>query len=96
MTGASLEARCPAKVNLAMLLNRQGRNEEAEKQLREAFDAAPQMVDLAYSLGLLLAEMGNYREAERYLAIAVEGMPDHPRAAINLREIRAFLDQTGR
>jgi len=86
----------PAKVNLAMLLNRQGRNEEAEQQLREAFEAEPQMMDLAYSLGLLHAEMGNYREAEHYLTIAVEGMPDHPRAAANLAEIKAYLDRVGR
>ena len=68
-----------------------GRNEEAEVQLRAALEAEPEVYDLAYSLGLLLAEMGKYEEAEKYLAIAVEGMPDHPRAAYNLKQVRDYL-----
>ncbi len=58
----------PAKMNLAVLLNAQGRNEEAEVLLRSILDAYPEQYDVAYSLGLLLAEMGRYEEAERFLA----------------------------
>jgi tetratricopeptide (TPR) repeat protein len=59
--------------------------------LRAALEAEPEAYDLAYSLGLLLGEMGKYEEAEKYLAIAVAGMPDHPRAAYNLQQIRDYL-----
>jgi tetratricopeptide (TPR) repeat protein len=81
----------PAKANLAVLLNAQGRNEEAEALLRSILDAYPEQHEVAYSLGLLLAEMGRYVEAESYLARAAAGMPDHPGAARNLRAVREYL-----
>ena len=83
------------KVNLALLLNTQGRNDEAEVLLREVLDHDPEMYEVAYSLGLLMGEMGRYEEAAHYLRIAVEGMPDHPRAAHNLRQIEDYLERTG-
>ena len=83
----------PAKMNLAVLLNAQGRNEEAEILLRSILDAYPEQYDVAYSLGLLLAEMGRYEEAERFLAAAASGMPDHPGAQRNLRAVREYLAQ---
>ena len=45
----------PAKANLAVLYNTQGRNEEAMRLLREVLDAYPEQYESAYSLGLLLA-----------------------------------------
>jgi len=81
----------PAKANLAVLLNAQGRNDEAEALLRSILEAYPEQFEVAYSLGLLLAEMGRYVEAETYLARAAEGMPDHPGAARNLRAVREYL-----
>jgi predicted CXXCH cytochrome family protein len=81
----------PAKANLAVLLNARGANDEAEALLRSILDAYPEQHDVAYSLGLLLAEMGRYREAESYLARAAAGMPGHPGAERNLRTIREFL-----
>jgi len=83
----------PAKANLAVLLNAQGRNDEAEALLRSILEAYPEQHDVAYSLGLLLAEMGRYPEAERYLAQAAAGMPGHPGAERNLRAVRDFLAQ---
>ncbi len=83
----------PAKANLAVLLNAQGRNDEAEALLRSILDAYPEQYDVAYSLGLLLAEMGRYPEAERLLAAAAAGMPDHPGAQRNLRAVREYLAQ---
>ena len=57
----------PAKANLAVLLNARGQNDEAEALLRSILEAYPEQHDVAYSLGLLLAEMGRYTEAESYL-----------------------------
>jgi predicted CXXCH cytochrome family protein len=85
----------PAKANLAVMLNAQGRNEEAEALLRSILGAYPEQYDVAYSLGLLLAEMGRYEEAEAYLARAAAGMPDHPGAARNLQAVREYLARTG-
>ena len=81
----------PAKANLAVLLNAQGRNEEAEALLRSILDAYPEQHEVAYSLGLLLAEMGRYVEAESYLTRAAAGMPDHPGAVRNLQAVREYL-----
>ena len=64
----------PAKVNLAMLYNRQGKNREAEKLLREVVEWEPELYEVSYSLGLLLAEMQKYQDAERYLGKAAAGM----------------------
>jgi len=83
----------PAKANLAVLLNARGLNDEAEALLRSILEAYPEQYDVAYSLGLLLAEMGRYAEAERYLTLAAAGMPGHPGAERNLRAIRDYLAQ---
>jgi tetratricopeptide (TPR) repeat protein len=83
----------PAKANLAVILNSQGRNDEAEALLRSVLEADPDQYDIAYSLGLLVAEMGRYEEAEIWLARAAAGMPDHEGAARNLRAVREYLAQ---
>ena len=49
----------PAKVNLAILYTQLGRNAEAETLLREVVKAYPELYDVHYSLGLLLAEEKN-------------------------------------
>ena len=61
--------------------------------MRSILEAYPEQYDVAYSLGLLLAEMGRYPEAEKYLALAAAGMPGHPGAERNLRAIREYLAQ---
>lgn len=78
----------PAKVNLAMLYNRQEKNREAERLLREVTEQEPTLYEAAYSLGLLLAEMGRYEDAATYLGRAAAGMR-YPRAYYN--QGQAFL-----
>ncbi len=83
----------PAKVNLAMRYNRQGKNTEAEKLLRQVVEQFPELYRVAYSLGLLLAEMEQYKAAETYLGKAAAGMPDHSRAHYNHGQILQILNQ---
>lgn len=73
----------PAKVNLAIQLNSNGQNEEAVKLLKEVLKDQPALYDVAYSLGLLLAEMDNYQEASVYLQMAATGMQNNSRAQYN-------------
>ncbi len=73
----------PAKSNLAVLLNSQGRNDEAEVLLRELVEDYPEQHEAAYSLGLLLAEMERVDEAVEFLGRASAGMPERARAHYN-------------
>jgi tetratricopeptide (TPR) repeat protein len=86
----------PAKVNLAMLLNGQGRNKEAKKLLEEVVAAYPEEYKVHYSLGLLLGEMGKYEEAAAHLVETLKGLPDHEGAKRNLKAVREYLDKTKR
>jgi predicted CXXCH cytochrome family protein len=85
----------PAKANLAVILNAEGRNDEAAALLLSILDNDPEQYETAYSLGLLFAEMGRYVEAESYLARAAAGMPGHSGAQRNLLAIREYLEQIG-
>jgi Tfp pilus assembly protein PilF len=85
----------PAKVNLAMLYNRQGKNREAEKLLRAVVEQEPELYEVAYSLGLLLSEMKHYQDAEHYLGRAASGM-SYARAHYNHGQILLFLNQPDR
>lgn len=73
----------PAKSNLAVLLNSQGRNDEAEALLREILEDSPEEDEAAYSLGLLLAEMERVDESVEFLGRASDGMPQRARAHYN-------------
>lgn len=85
----------PAKVNLATLYNKQGRNTEAERLLKEVLAQHPDLYEVSYSLGLLLAEMRQYKEAEPYLAKAAQGL-GYGRAYYNLGQVRLVLGEPGR
>jgi tetratricopeptide (TPR) repeat protein len=74
----------PAKMNLAVLLNAAGRNDEAAALLGEVVEDYPGNGDAAYSLGLLLAEMGRLPEAVGMLERAAELLPERVRAHYNL------------
>jgi predicted CXXCH cytochrome family protein len=74
----------PAKVNLAMFYNQKGENGKAEVLLREVIQEHPEMHEIAYSLGLLLAEMKKYDQAAIVLGKAAKGMPEHARVHYNL------------
>ncbi len=79
------ETYVPARMNLATLLSRRGRNREAEKFLREAIRYQPTWGQVHYSLGLLLAEdRSRLPEATRALVKASTYSPDNPRIFNNL------------
>ena len=83
----------PAKVNLAMFYNQKGENGKAEVLLREVIQEHPEMHEIAYSLGLLLAEMKKYDQASIYLEKAAMGMPEHARAHYNLGLLLQYLQR---
>ena len=75
----------PARMNLATLLSRRGRNREAEKLLRQAIRLQPTWGQAYYSLGLLLAEdRSRLPEATRTLEKATSFSNDNPRIFNNL------------
>jgi len=75
----------PARMNLATLLSRRGRNHEAEKLLREAIRYQPTWGQAYYSLGLLLAEdRSRLTEATQILERAASYATDNPRILQNL------------
>ena len=53
----------PAYMNLANLLNQQGRNAEAEGVFRDLIARAPEEGEAHYSLGLLMAEMEQLKKS---------------------------------
>ncbi len=73
----------PAYMNLANLLNQQGRNAEAERVFRDLVARAPDEGEAHYSLGLLLGEMGHLDKARDALADAVRLLPSRPRVRYN-------------
>ena len=73
----------PPKTNLAILLAGQGKDDEAEKLLREVVAENPDQAQVAYSLGLLLAGRGKMEEAATLLARAAAGLPENARVAYN-------------
>lgn len=83
----------PAKVNLAMLYNRQGKNDEAERLLLEVATAHPDLYEVQYSLGLLLAEKKQYRKAADYMAQAARGLPGRARIHYNLGLLLQLLQK---
>jgi tetratricopeptide (TPR) repeat protein len=69
----------PARNNLALLHNRRGEKDEAEKQLRRIIELEPEMAAAHYSLGLLIAENEQRtEEAIEFLATAARLWPENP------------------
>jgi len=73
----------PARVNLANLLNAQGRNQEAAKELERVLADHPDNGEVHYSLGLLRAEMGDMAAAAAQLASAAELLKNRARVQYN-------------
>jgi tetratricopeptide (TPR) repeat protein len=73
-----------AAVNLSLMLNRQGRNEEAAALLEKSLLSNPHSASIAFNLGLLLAEMGKNKQAEDMLRKAWQEDPRMAAAAYNL------------
>jgi Flp pilus assembly protein TadD len=61
--------------------------------LREVVSSHPELFEVQYSLGLLLAEKKQYVAATRYLAAAAGGMPDHARVHYNLGMLLDFMQR---
>ena len=53
----------------------------------------PELLDVAYSLGLLLAEMGKHKEALDFLERAAKGMPERSRIQYNLGMLLQVLQR---
>jgi tetratricopeptide (TPR) repeat protein len=73
-----------AAVNLSLMLNRQGRNEEAAALLEKSLRSNPHSASIAFNLGLLLAEVGKNKQAEDMLRKAWQEDPRMAAAAYNL------------
>jgi Tfp pilus assembly protein PilF len=78
-------------VNLAMLYNRMGQNDKAENLLRQVLVSQPELYEVHYSLGLLLAEEKKYVDAEQHLSKAAKGMPHRARIHYNLGLLQQYL-----
>ena len=74
-----------------MLYNRRGKNREAEALLRDVLRNNPDMYDIHYSLGLLLAEEQKFAAAIDSLGQAARGLPRRPRVHYNLGLLLAQL-----
>jgi predicted CXXCH cytochrome family protein len=74
----------PARANLATLFNATARNADALAVLTEGLQRRPQIGELQYSLGLLLAEENRLPEAVAALEQAARLMPKRPRVHYNL------------
>jgi protein O-mannosyl-transferase len=70
--------------NLAMVLMREGRSEEAAVHYREAIKAEPTFEKAHNNLGVLLAGEGKLAEAKACFLRALELKPDHAEARANL------------
>jgi Tfp pilus assembly protein PilF len=76
-----------------MLYNQTGKNDKAEILLREVATSHPEMYEVQYSLGLLLAEEKKYAEAANYLKQAAKGLPRRARIHYNLGLLLQHLKQ---
>jgi tetratricopeptide (TPR) repeat protein len=87
----------PARFNLANLYNQLDRNADAEDVLvggiRRTTEEGPDLGELHYSLGLLLAEEQRYEEADDHLALASELLPGRARVRYNRALLLQQLDR---
>ena len=63
--------------------------------MRDVVEQEPELYQIAYSLGLLLAEMKKYKDAESYLSKAAAGMA-YGRAHYNHGQVLLVLNQPGK
>lgn len=72
-----------ARMNLATLYNRQGKNEEARNLLEYILKREPSFGEGYYSLGLILAEEKKWEEAAQKMEKASRLIPNNPRIFYN-------------
>ena len=79
--------------NLGVLLDDQGRQEEAEAEYRAAIAADPQYAMAHSNLGVLLDDQGRQEEAQAEYRVAIAADPQYAKAHYNLG---VLLDNQGR
>jgi len=62
--------------NYGIILQGQGKLEEAELSLRKAIELNPDFADAHYNLGIILSDLGKLQEAEFSYRKAIEIKPD--------------------
>ncbi len=85
----------PASINMANLLNRLGRNPEAEQVLIDAIAQNGEEGELYYSLGLLQGEMNRMAAATANLERAADLLPGRPRVRYNYGLALQRMDRRG-
>lgn len=69
---------------LAVLYDRQGRMDAAEREYKKALVNAPKDANLLNDYGYFLYSRGDLAQAEPMLRHAIQLRPEHPKAALNL------------
>ena len=78
-----------------LLLNAQGRNDEAESQIRAILQRDPENGEAQYSLGLLLSEVERFEEAANAFGKAARLLPGRPRVLYNQGVLLQHLGMCG-
>ncbi|MFG0294828.1 MAG: tetratricopeptide repeat protein [Maioricimonas sp. JB045] len=78
---------------LAVLYDRQGQVDAAEREYRRALKETPRAADLHNDYGYFLYSQGRLADAEQALRKALELQQDHPQAQINLGLVLAASDR---
>ncbi|WP_269625322.1 tetratricopeptide repeat protein [Prochlorococcus marinus] len=73
--------------NYGVILNDNGKSEEAEKLQREAIKINPNFAEAYYNLGIILKDLGNLKEAELSTRKAIQIDPNFAEAYYNLGSI---------
>ena len=82
----------PAMINLAMMYNRTGDNEAAEKLFVNIIQKFPELTDTYYSLGLLLAEDKKYSTIVKLLERKINKWATDIKLNVNLYNIENTLE----
>jgi len=76
-----------AHVNIGVLLEREGRAEEAIEEYRIALAMEPDYADAHFNLGVAFVRLGRYEEAERAFRDAIRLSPGDAAAHVNLANV---------
>lgn len=77
-----------ARINLATMFQRFGRDDEAAEALREAEESLPHDPDVKCSIGILLVRRKRLDEAEKKFGEALDIAPSNARALVNLASLQ--------
>jgi Tfp pilus assembly protein PilF len=69
---------------LAVLYDRQGRFDAAEREYQRALEESPRNADLLNDYGYFLYSRGDLALAEQHLRAAIKSAPEHQKALLNL------------